>query len=63
MTKEERRYDASDSDAFNICESESRQREYTGASVLAELKNRGDKQTEAILESLKRVDKWRREFC
>ena len=36
--------------------------QYTGVSILAELRNRGDKQAQAILESLRKNEKWRRLF-
>lgn len=41
---------------------EDKDAEFTGVSLLAELRNRGDKEAESILESLKKNKKWRRLF-
>jgi hypothetical protein len=37
--------------------------QFTGVSLLAELRNRGDEEAQSILESLRKNAKWRRLFC
>ncbi len=36
--------------------------QFTGVSLLAELRNRGDKEAQSILDSLTKNEKWRRLF-